>query len=144
MAAIFLGLLELKDFFFYKPGGIGTEMPLLFRPKVQQILARVTSPIGAFGLGVFVTLFLLPCTIGPYVILGGMLSYGEFFSSLPYLGIYNLVFILPMVVIILLVFFGSKNVKQISDWKEKNIKILHLIIGLIFVFLGGTMLLGIF
>jgi len=142
VVAIILGLLEVKDFFFYKPGGIGTEMPLLFRPKVQQILAKITSPLGAFGLGMFVTLFLLPCTIGPYVILGGMLSYGEFISSLPYLGIYNLIFILPMVVIILLVFLGSKNIKQISDWKEKNIKILHLIIGIIFILLGGSMVLG--
>jgi len=142
VVAIILGLLEIKDFFFYKPGGIGTEMPLLFRPKVQQILARVTSPLGAFGLGMFVTLFLLPCTIGPYVILGGMLSYGEFVSSLPYLGIYNLIFILPMVVIILLVFFGSKNIKQVSEWRERNVRVIHLIIGIIFLLLGGTMVLG--
>lgn len=142
VVALILGLLEIKDFFFYKPGGIGTEMPMLFRPKVQQILAKVTSPIGAFGLGIFVTLFLLPCTIGPYVILGGMLSYGEFINSLPYLGIYNLIFVLPMIAIIFLVFFGSKNVKQISDWKEKNIRVLHLIIGIIFILLGSSMVLG--
>ena len=109
VVAILLGLLELKDYFFYKPGGIGTEMPLFLRPKVQKVIARITSPLGAFGLGMFVTLFLLPCTIGPYVILGGMLSYGEFANALPYLSFYNLIFILPMVVIILLVFLGSKN-----------------------------------
>jgi len=142
--AIILGLLEIKDFFFYKPGGVGTEMPLMFRPKVQQIIAKITSPLGAFGLGMFVTLFLLPCTIGPYVILGGMLSYGEFTSALPYLSVYNLIFILPMVLIILLVFFGSKNIKQITEWREKNVKIMHLIIGLIFLLLGVTMLLGLF
>lgn len=140
--AIILGLLELKDFFFYKPGGIGTEMPLFLRPKVQKIIARVTSPWGAFGLGMFVTLFLLPCTIGPYVILGGMLSYGEFANALPYLSFYNLIFILPMIVIILLVFFGSKNIKQVSEWREKNVKIMHLIIGIIFIFLGCSMVLG--
>ena len=140
--AIILGLLELKDFFFYKPGGIGTEMPLFLRPKVQKIIARVTSPLGAFGLGMFVTLFLLPCTIGPYVILGGMLSYGEFASALPYLSFYNLIFILPMVVIILLVFFGSKNIKQVTEWREKNVKIMHLIIGIIFMLLGVSMVFG--
>jgi len=142
--AIILGLLELKDFFFYKPGSIGTEMPMAFRPKVQQIIAKITSPLGAFGLGMFVTLFLLPCTIGPYIILGGMLSYGEFASALPYLTVYNLIFVLPMVAIILIVFFGSKNIKQISTWREKNVKIMHLIIGLIFMLLGVSMFFGIF
>ena len=142
--AIILGLLEIKDFFFYKPGGIGTEMPLMFRPKVQQIIAKITSPLGAFGLGMFVTLFLLPCTIGPYVILGGMLSFGEFTNALPYLSVYNLIFVLPMIIIILLVFVGSKNVKQVSEWREKNVKLIHLIIGIIFTLLGLSMLLGLF
>jgi len=142
--AIILGLLEIKDFFFYKPGSIGTEMPMIFRPRVQQILAKVTSPLGAFGLGMFVTLFLLPCTIGPYIILGGMLSYGEFVSALPYLTVYNLIFILPMVVIILLVFFGSKSIKQVTEWREKNVKVMHLIIGIIFILLGVSMFFGLF
>ena len=142
VGAIILGLLELKDFFFYKPGGVGTEMPLFFRPKVQNIIAKITSPLGAFGLGMFVTLFLLPCTIGPYIILGGMLSFGEFFQSIPILSLYNLVFVLPMIVIVVLIFFGSKDIKQISSWREKNIRILHLIIGLVFILLGTTMLLG--
>ncbi|HAM37249.1 TPA: hypothetical protein DCP42_00810 [Patescibacteria group bacterium] len=119
-------------------------MPMMFRPKVQQILARVTSPLGAFGLGMFVTLFLLPCTIGPYVILGGMLSYGEFAGALPYLTVYNLIFVLPMVVIILLVFFGSKSIKQITEWREKNVKVMHLIIGIIFILLGVSMFFGLF
>ena len=142
VGAIILGLLELKDFFFYKPGGVGTEMPLFFRPKVQNIIAKITSPLGAFGLGMFVTLFLLPCTIGPYIILGGMLSFGEFFQSIPILSLYNLVFVLPMIVTVFLIFFGSKDIKQISSWREKNIRILHLIIGLVFILLGTTMLLG--
>lgn len=142
IGAIVLGLLELKDFFFYKPGGVGTEMPLFLRPKVQKILARVTSPLGAFGLGMFVTLFLLPCTIGPYIILGGMLSFGEFFQSVPILSLYNLIFVLPMIVIVFLIFFGSKDIKQISSWKEKNIRFIHLAIGLVFVLLGTAMLLG--
>jgi hypothetical protein len=81
-----LGLIELKDFFFYKPGGIGTEMPLFFRPKVQSIIAKITSPIGAFGLGMFVLQFsCFHVQLDHIVILGGMLSYGEFANALPYL-----------------------------------------------------------
>ncbi|KKP64039.1 MAG: Cytochrome c biogenesis protein [candidate division WS6 bacterium GW2011_GWE1_34_7] len=142
IGAIILGLLELKDFFFYKPGSVGTEMPLSLRPKVQNILARITSPLGAFGLGMFVTLFLLPCTIGPYIILGGMLSFGDFFKSIPILSLYNFIFVLPMIVIVFLVFFGTKDIKQISSWKERNIRIIHLVIGSVFILLGLAMLLG--
>jgi len=71
-----------------------------------------------------------------------MLSFGEFFQSIPILSLYNLIFVLPMIVIVFLIFFGSKDIKQISSWREKNIRILHLIIGLVFILLGTTMLLG--
>ena len=143
IAAIILGLLEIKDFFFYKPGSIGTEMPLGLRPKVQKIIARITSPAGAFGLGMFVTLFLLPCTIGPYVILGGILSIKSLWSTVPYLLLYNFVFVLPMIIIVLAVFFGTDRIKSVEKWRETNIKTIHLIIGLIFVVLGLIMITGI-
>ena len=62
--AIILGLLNLKDSIRYKPGGIATEMPMSMRPKVKKLINTATSVKGAFVIGVFVTLFLLPCTIG--------------------------------------------------------------------------------
>jgi cytochrome c biogenesis protein CcdA/thiol-disulfide isomerase/thioredoxin len=144
VGSILLGLLELKDYFFYKPGSAFTEMPLSFRPKVQKIMAKVTSPIGALGLGMFVTLFLLPCTMGPLFVTGGILSSDSLITALPYLLFYNLVFVLPMIVIILLVFWGSKSIKEITTWRENNVKVMHLIIGIIFVLLGLVMLLGLF
>jgi cytochrome c biogenesis protein CcdA len=144
VGAIILGLLELKDYFFYKPGSLGTEMPLSLRPKVQKLISKITSPAGAFGLGLFVTLFLLPCTIGPYIILGGMVAQGGFISALPYLILYNLIFVLPMFIIVMIIFFGSKKVEDISTWKEKNIRKMHLIAGALILTMGILMLLGIF
>ncbi len=143
VVAILLGLLELRDYFRYKPGGIGTEMPLFLRPKVQSLIARVTSPLGAFGLGLFVTLFLLPCTIGPYIILGGMVAESGFLTAMPYLLLYNLIFVLPMVIVVLLIFFGSKRVEDISDWREKNVRKLHLIAGIALLTIGLLMFFGI-
>jgi cytochrome c biogenesis protein CcdA/thiol-disulfide isomerase/thioredoxin len=140
--AIILGLLEIKDFIKYKPGSVGTEMPLFLRPKVQNVISKITSPIGAFGLGLFVTLFLLPCTIGPYVILGGMLSSMDYLKSVPYLLIYNIIFVLPMVVIALIVFFGTRGIKDISDWKDNNVRKMHLISGIAMFILGVIMFFG--
>jgi len=85
LIAIVLGVLNIKDFIKYKPGSIGTEMPMFMRPKVKKIISGITSPKGAFGVGIFVTLFLLPCTIGPYIIVGGILSALEFLKILPLL-----------------------------------------------------------
>jgi cytochrome c biogenesis protein CcdA len=140
--ALILGALEIKDYFKYKPGSVGTEMPLFLRPKMQNIVSRITSPIGAFGMGLFVTLFLLPCTIGPYVILGGMLSSVEFLKSLPYLLVYNVIFVLPMIGITLIIFFGTKNIKDISDWRNTNVRKMHLASGILMVLLALTMIFG--
>jgi len=140
--ALILGLLEIKDFIKYKPGSVGTEMPMFLRPKVQNVISKITSPMGAFGLGLFVTLFLLPCTIGPYVILGGMLSALDYLKSVPYLLVYNIIFVLPMIAISLLVFFGTKGIKDISDWKDNNVRKMHLVSGIAMCILGIIMFFG--
>lgn len=142
--AIILGLLELKDYFKYKPGSIGTEMPLFLRPKVNKIISRITSPVGAFGMGLFVTLFLLPCTIGPYIILGGLVADQGFVNAIPMLLLYNLIFVLPMLIVTILVFLGSRKVEDITKWKEKNVRKMHLVAGALMLIIGVLMILGIF
>lgn len=141
-AAIILGVLNIKDFFYYKPGSLGTEMPMKLRPKVKKVISGITSPRGAFIVGAFVTVFLLPCTIGPYVIAGGILSAYEILATLPWLLLYNFIFILPMAGITLLVYGGVSKVEDVSEWKDKNIKYLHLMAGTIITLLGAAMLMG--
>lgn len=134
--AIALGILNIKDYIRYKPGGIATEMPLSMRPRVKQIIKRITSPTGAFTVGIFVTLFLLPCTIGPYIIAGGSLSSLEWLKTMPLLLLYNLIFIIPMIAITIIVYMGISTVDKVSEWKERNIKKIHLITGLLLIGLG--------
>ena len=112
--AIILGVLNVKDWLRHKPGGFATEMPLSFRPKVKKIISGITSPKGAFGVGVFVTIFLLPCTIGPYVIAGGILSMLGLIRAMPLLLFYNLIFISPMLAITLIVYAGFATVENVS------------------------------
>jgi len=141
-AAIVLGVLNIKDFFFYKPGGLGTEMPMRLRPKVKKIISSITSPRGAFVVGLFVTVFLLPCTIGPYIIAGGILSSFELIKTIPWLLIYNIIFVSPMIAITLLVYKGISTVENVSGWKDRNIRYLHLTAGVIILLLGIGMVLG--
>ena len=142
VVVVLLGLLNIRDFLSYVPGRFATEMPIMFRPKVKKIISKVTSPKGAFLIGAFTTVFLLPCTIGLYLIAGGELSSLQFVQTLPWLGLYNLVFVLPIVIITLIIYFGFSSVDNVSGWRERNIKYIHLAAGIIMLLLGLTMLLG--
>ena len=140
--AMILGALNIKDFFFYRKGGIGTEMPIFLRPKVKRMIEKITSPSGAFTIGFLVTLFLLPCTIGPYIVASGLISGLTFIQTIPWLLYYNLVFIIPMLIIVLFVYFGFARVEDVSGWKERNIKNLHLIAGILLFLVGLGILVG--
>jgi cytochrome c biogenesis protein CcdA len=141
--AMLLGALNIKDAIFYKPGGVMTEMPLSMRPTIKRLIKKITSPSGAFFIGIFVTIFLLPCSIGPYIIASGILSAIGFLSVIPWLLLYNLIFVLPMIAIILIVYLGYSTVEKVGGWKEANIRWLHFIAGLILFLIGLLMLLGI-
>ena len=140
--AMVLGGLNIKDFFIYRKGGIATEMPIWMRPKAKKVIQKITSPRGAFVIGFLVTLFLLPCTIGPYIIASGLLSKLGTLGALPWLVYYNLLFILPMLIIVGLVYYGFAKVQEVSGWKDKNIKFLHLIAGILLFMVGVALLMG--
>jgi len=141
--AMLLGTLNIKDAIFYKPGGFMTEMPIWMRPKLKKLINKITSPKGAFFIGIFVTIFLLPCTIGPYIVASGILASSDFLIITPWLLFYNLIFILPMLGVTFIIYVGYSTVEKIGGWKEQNIRWLHLIAGLILFVLGLLMLLGI-
>jgi len=62
--------------------------------------------------------------------------------TIPWLLLYNLIFVLPMLIITLIVYFGIAKIEDISGWKEKNIRYLHLTAGIIILLLGLGMLIG--
>jgi cytochrome c biogenesis protein CcdA len=141
--AIGLGILNIKDFLMYKPGGLATEMPLFMRPKMKIWIKKMTSPKGAFIIGLIVTFFLLPCTIGPYIVASQRLSNLSLFTRIIWLLFYNIIFILPMLGITFAIYFGLTSVEKVSSWKEKNIQKLHLIEGIILTTLGILIITGI-
>lgn len=140
--AMLFGALNIKDYFIYKKGNFMTEMPLFMRPKVKKIINKIASPLGAFIIGFVVTLFLLPCTIGPYVIASGLLSELIFLKAITWLLYYNLIFIIPMLIIVLIIYLGFSKVEQVTGWKEKNIRTLHLIAGILLFSVGLAILFG--
>jgi cytochrome c biogenesis protein CcdA len=140
--AMLIGALNIKDFFFYKAGSFGTEMPIFMRPKAKKIISKITSPKGAFLIGFIVTIFLLPCTIGPYIVASGLLSELGTLAALPWLLYYNFIFLLPMLIITFIVYFGVARVEDVTGWKEKHIRKLHLIAGILLLIVGVSLLAG--
>ena len=140
--AMIIGALNIKDYFFYEPGGIATEMPKTFRPYAKLTINKITSPAGAFFIGFVVTLFLLPCTMGPYIVASGLLSELSIASAVAWLVYYNIIFILPMLIITMIVYLGFSKIEDVSGWKERNIKRLHLIAGTLLFLTGVALLAG--
>lgn len=139
--AIILGLFNLKDFFWYGKGFL-MEVPLSWRPKLKSIIGSVTNPRGAFAIGFLVSLFLLPCTSGPYIVILGMLANKtETLKAVLYLILYNLIFISPMVIISYAVYKGF-DPKKAEEIRQSKLRILHLIAGLIMLGMGLVIIAG--
>ena len=135
--AIIVGLLNLKDFFWYGGGGFMMEIPRSWRPTMQKVLLKVSSPAGAFLAGLLVTLFELPCTGGPYLFVLGLLSHSlSRIEATPLLLYYNLIFVSPLIILTFLIYLGYASVEKAIDWKERNLRLLHLIAGLLMLGLG--------
>ena len=140
--AILIGLLNLKDAIWYGGGGFILEVPLSWRPKMKRIINETKSIRGAFITGLIVSFFLTPCTAGPYFVAGGILSAVTWFEAIIPLLFYLCIFISPMVLVTLIVYIGFVAVEDLSGWREKNVKLLHLVAGILLVGLGIAMLLG--
>ena len=126
-------LANIKDFFRYGKWFV-MEVPFSRRPKMGDLISKVASPWGAFAIGVVVSLFLLPCSSGPYFTILWFLSAESKSLNLRgyiYLIVYNLIFVLPMVAISIMVAYGYKSVDQLAQVKHKNTKLIHLIVGLL-------------
>ncbi len=139
--ALLLGILNIKDYFWYGAGGFVMEIPKKWRPALYRVLNRITSPIGAFLVGFLVVLFELPCTGGPYLVILGLLAEKSTrMSAIPILLLYNFFFILPLLLITYLLYIGHTTINKMKDWKNRNVKLLHLIGGIIMLMLGFILL----
>ena len=135
---ILVWLANLKDFFWYGKLFV-MEVPFSRRPKMANMIDKVTSPWWAFAVGLLVSLFLLPCSSGPYfTILWYLSSESKSLTNRGYiyLIVYNLLFVLPMVIIAGLVWFGYSTVDKLAKIKHQNTKLIHLIVGLLMLGLG--------
>ncbi len=138
--AILIGLFNLKDYLWYGKWFV-MEVPLSWRPALKRIIQGVTSVPGAFLTGFVVSLFLLPCTSGPYIVILGLLGRtATRASALLWLLLYNAIFVVPMIAITGAVYFGLTTAERAEQWRTRHLRMLHLIAGTIILLLGVGML----
>ncbi|MAE42620.1 hypothetical protein CMO93_02525 [Candidatus Woesearchaeota archaeon] len=143
IVAILAGVVEIKDYFWYGrwfslqmiPGGAQKIKKLSNSMKTMEKKHPVLSLGIAALLGFVVVLFEFPCTGAPYLAILALISVGDFASGIPLLLLYNLIFILPLFVIIGMVYFGHTSHK-LEKWRKKHRGLMRLGIGLFLLALG--------
>lgn len=136
---ILLGLLEIKDFFWYGQG-LSLRIPARRAEQIKKYMKKVTIP-GSIFLGIFVAAVELPCTGGPYLAITTLLAKIGFSWKVFWLLVfYNIIFVLPLIIILLLVYFGVST-KSIQKWKDTQKKWMRLFMGLVMIALGIALIL---
>lgn len=136
---IIAGVINIKDYWWYGKGP-SLEIPHSKRWMLTKYVERASVP-STIILGVLVTLFEMPCSLPLYV---GSVSIMHdnlgLVKIILYLLIYNLLFILPLVIIWLLV-IGGRRIAELKEWQETKMRLLKLIMGIALVVMGIVLVL---
>src|SRR3989338_5672634 len=147
LIAIAAGLFEIKDYFWYGKG-FSLQMIPGASERIKRYVAWVETVhtkhpafliLTLAVLGVFVVLVELPCTGAPYLAILGLLAKGEYASAVPLLLLYNLVFVLPLLFVIALAYFGMSS-DRLESWRKEHRGAMRLLIGAFLIVLGFYML----
>lgn len=138
--AIITGLINIKDYFWYGKG-ISLKIPESKKGIIEGLVKKANLP-AAFILGALVSMFELPCTGGVYLAIVAMLSSTVTKAkAIYYLLAYNIMFVLPLIIIIIAVTKGMKA-EHIENWRKSQRNVMKLVLGLLLLLLGIVMLLG--
>ena len=131
--AIILWLIEIKDFFRYGKW-VSLAIPKWAKPTLEYITKKWTY-MSAFVLAVLSTFVELPCTI--WIPLAYVWAVGTKINIFAALWIYNFFFILPLIIIILGIYYWISAFKtedgDLAINKVSNKKIMRLVAGIILI-----------
>ena len=107
---------------------------------MKKILSGVTTPLGAFVAGLAVSLFELPCTGGPYIVILGLLAErATRTAGVFYLLLYNFIFVSPLILLSLVIYKGLSTTSELEAVRQKRIRLLHLVAGLLMLGIAAVM-----
>jgi len=132
--AFSLGALSLYD------GIRGDGRPALAIPGskkgiIDRYIKKGSVP-AALILGILVGMFELPCTGGIYLAILSLISNQMTFAEgIPLLLVYNLFFILPLVLILCVVVLGLP-LERVDRWRQEHRNAVRILMGLVLIGLG--------
>lgn len=131
---IALGILNLIEYFWPK-FPIKLHTPKFAHHKINELIKKATLP-ATVGVGLLVGLCTFPCSGGIYVSIITLLNAKTTFAwGMAYLVLYNILFVLPLIVILLAV--GNRmTAKAWASWERKHALEIRLWYGLIMIGLG--------
>ncbi|TRZ70385.1 MAG: hypothetical protein D4S02_00575 [Rhodocyclaceae bacterium] len=132
---ILLGLINItKEFVPAFP--LKLAIPQAAHQKIAVLMEKASLPT-AVVLGGLVGLCEFPCTGGPYLMVLGLLhDHATYYTGAGYLVMYNLIFILPLV-LILLIASDRTLLARVQAWQQGERKVMRWGGGLAMVALGG-------
>ncbi len=136
---IALGFINIKDHFApHLP--LHLRIPSVAHSTIQDWLKRATFPAAAVG-GFLVGLCTFPCSGGIYVAIVGLLaSKATYWQGVGYLGLYNVAFVLPLL-IVLAVVGNRRALHYVRLAEQSSRRWVRLATGLGMVALGAVILL---
>jgi len=144
--ALIIAAINIKDFFFFKKG-ISLAIPEKAKPKLfdrMRKLLKVTSltsmMMGTIVLAIAANAYELLCTIGFPMVFTRVLTLHSLpgFKYYLYLIFYNMIYIIPLAVIVL--FFSiTLGSRKLTEWQGQ---VLKLISGLMMLSLGIVLLIN--
>lgn len=131
---IALGAINLINEFF-PSFPIKLRIPQAAHGKIAELMNKASLPT-AFLLGALVGLCEFPCTGGPYLMILGLLyDQGTYLSGVGYLLLYNIIFVLPLVVILFIASDGTLT-EKVMEWKKSEMKHMRVWGGIAMIILG--------
>lgn len=135
---IFLGLINLKNYFFPQ-WRLGFKIPRVSNEKIRGILKKSTLPtviVAAFLVG----LCSVPCSGGIYVAITALLaSKTTFLTGFLYLLLYNFMFVLPLIILLALS-TNPYTLVKLGNWQQKHKKTQKIVMGLLMIIIGALIL----
>lgn len=145
---ILLGFLSLYDYYLYKKGDtkeIKLQLPKKLKQKIHETIREKTKTkhlvLASFVIGFLIAFQELFCTgqvYLPTILFVSRISQYRY-SALGYLVLYNLFFIIPLLIIFILAYFGVRS-ENLSKWAEKRVGMVKVITALLFFTLGGILI----
>jgi len=125
----FIGGLEARS-----KGAFKSPLPASFRKLTESAIERAINPLTAALAGLVVSVTLLPCSSGPYIVATAYLSRLDPQSMvIPLLMLYNAIFVAPLVAILAATALAVLRLRRLKEWRSRRLPLLEAVSGALLI-----------